>query len=129
MERGLYSFINGTEERPAETATAQVKSAYQLRSDKAYSLIALSVEKTLQIHISTTTDPLETWEILRKQFEFVSITQIARLNRRFYAATMKEDGTYNGTYYAHDITGRAIARHERGDFRPEICNSSVKKPS
>ena len=34
MERGLYNFINGTEERPAETATAQVKSVYQLRSDK-----------------------------------------------------------------------------------------------
>ena len=92
MERGLYGFITGTEEQPAEDATPQVKSAYQLRRDKAYSLIALSVEKNLQIHISTTTDPLEAWEILRKQFEFVSITQIVRLNRRFYAATMKEDG-------------------------------------
>ena len=30
MERGLCRFINGTEERPDETATAQVKSAYQL---------------------------------------------------------------------------------------------------
>ena len=92
MERGLFRFINGTEEQPGQDATAQVKSAYQLRSDKAYSLIALSVEKNLQVHISTTTNPLEAWEILRKQFEFVSITQIVRLNRRFYAATMKEDG-------------------------------------
>ena len=33
---------------------------------------------------------LVTWEILRKQFECVSIAQIVRLNRRFYAATMKE---------------------------------------
>ena len=55
-------------------------------------MIAISVEKNLQIHISTTTDPLEAWEILQKQFEFASITQIVRLNRRFYAATMKEDG-------------------------------------
>ena len=92
IERGLYSFIKGTEAQPAETATEHVKSAYQLRSDKAYSLIALSVEKNLQIHISTTTTPLGAWEILRKQFEFVSITQIVRLNRRFYAATMKADG-------------------------------------
>ena len=74
MERGLFGFINGTEEQPGQDATAQVKSAYQLRSDKAYSLIALSVEKNLQIHISTTTNPLEAWEILRKQFEFASIT-------------------------------------------------------
>ena len=54
-------------------------------------MIAISVEKTLQIHISTTTDPLEAWEILRKQFEFVSITQIVRLNRT-YSATMEENG-------------------------------------
>ena len=64
IERGLYGFINGTEAQPADTATEQVKSAYQLRSDKAYSLIALSVEKNLKIHISTTTNPLEAWKIL-----------------------------------------------------------------
>ena len=46
MERGLHGFITGTEVPPAETATAQVKNAYQLKSDKANSLIALSVEKT-----------------------------------------------------------------------------------
>ncbi len=92
MERGLWGFINGTEQQPAENATAQVKSAYQLKSDKAYSLSVLSVDKNIPVHISTTTDPLGAWDVLRKQFEFVSITQIVRLNRRFYAATMKEDG-------------------------------------
>ena len=36
------------------------------------------------------TDPLAAWKILQKQFEFVSVTQIVRLNRKFYAASMKE---------------------------------------
>ncbi len=90
MERGLWGFIAGTETAPAETATVQVKNAYRLRSDKAYSLIALSVDKAIQVHISTTTDPRVAWETLQKQFEFVSISQIVRLNRKFYAATMKE---------------------------------------
>ena len=36
------------------------------------------------------TDPLAAWKILQKQFEFVSVTQIVRLNRKFYAARMKE---------------------------------------
>ena len=92
MERGLWGFVSGTEEQPGEDATAQVINAYRLKSDKAYSLIALSVNKNIQVHISTTTDPLKAWEILQKPFEFVSITQIVRLTRRFYAATMKEDG-------------------------------------
>ena len=42
------------------------------------------------MHITTTTDPRVAWETLQKQFEFVSIKQIVRLNRKFYAATMKE---------------------------------------
>ena len=58
MERGLWRFIERTEVAPAsETATAAAIKAYRLRSDKAYSLISLSVEKNLQVHISTTTDP------------------------------------------------------------------------
>ena len=84
---GIHS---GTETAPAETATVQVRNAYRLRSDKAYSLIALSVDKSLQVHITSTTDPRIAWETLQKQFEFISITQIVRLNRMFYAATMKE---------------------------------------
>ena len=72
MERGLWVFIYGTQEQPEENATVQVRNAYRLKSNKAYSLIALIVEKQLQAHISTTTDPLQAWEILQKQFEFVS---------------------------------------------------------
>ena len=92
MERGLWGFTQeGQETPPAETATATVKNAFRLRSDKAYSLIALNVEKDLQVHISSVTNPLEAWKILQKQFEFVSVTQIVRINRKFYAASMKED--------------------------------------
>ena len=43
---------------PEESASATVKNAFRLRSDKAYSLIALNVQKDLQIHISSVTDPL-----------------------------------------------------------------------
>ena len=35
MERGLWSFIAGNEEVPAETAAAAVRNSYCLRSDKA----------------------------------------------------------------------------------------------
>ena len=41
----------------------------------------VELEKDLQVHISSVTDPLAAWKILQKQFEFVSVTQIVRLNR------------------------------------------------
>ena len=44
MERGLWGFIQGTESSPAAGAAADIVNAYKLKSDKAYSLIALSIE-------------------------------------------------------------------------------------
>ena len=53
MERGLWGFTQeGQETPPAADASAVAKNAFRLRSDKGYSLIALNVEKDLQVHIS-----------------------------------------------------------------------------
>ena len=77
MERGLWGFTQPGQETPPEAgASISVKNAFRLRSDKAYSLIALNVEKDLQVHISSVSEPLLAWEILQKQFKFVSVTQI-----------------------------------------------------
>ena len=91
MERGLWGFMQeGIEQPPDENAMDAAKRSFQLRSDKAYSLICVNVEKHLQIHISGTTEPLKAWQNLQKQFEFVSVTQIVRLNQTFYAASVQE---------------------------------------
>ena len=96
MKRGLWGLTQeGQEIPPANNAFAAVKNAFRLRSDKAYLLIALNVEKDLSV-----TDPLPAWKILQKQFEFVSVTQIIRLNRQFYAASMKE-GTDSMQHLTH----------------------------
>ena len=117
MERGLWGFIAGTETAAAETATVQVRNAYRLRSDKAYSLIALSVDKSLQVHITSTTDLRIAWETLQKQFEFVSITQIVRLNRKFYAATMKE-----GTDIIDHLTYMTSLAEQLRELKEEISD-------
>ena len=89
MERGLWGFVQGTESEQEPTASASMKKSYRLRLNKAYSLIAFSVKTSLQVHISTT-NPKTAWEILQKHFEFVSITKVVRLNRKFYAASMEK---------------------------------------
>ena len=84
MERGLWGFTQEGQETPPETdASAAVGNSFRLWSDKAYSLIALNIEKDMQIHISSVTASFTGWKILQKQFEFVSVTQIVGLNRRF----------------------------------------------
>ena len=89
MERGLWGIADGSEKKP-ETTDEKVKKAWVLRSDKAYSVIALSVIKDLQVHITSTTDAHKAWTILKDHFEVTSVSQIVRVSRKFYAASMEE---------------------------------------
>ena len=106
MERGLWGFIRtenpiikpeikvlGENANADEVAKSKEKlNEYNLKADKAYSLIALSVESDLQVHVSSKTTAKDAWIALQGHFEFVSVTQIVRLMRRFYAAKMEEKG-------------------------------------
>ena len=106
MEKGLWRYVDATNlivkpevlvESQTVNADAVAKSKeklneYNLKADQAYSQIALYVEPELQIHVSTQGTASEAWENLKKQFQFVSVTQIVRLTRRFYAAKMEENG-------------------------------------
>ena len=67
MEGGLWGFTQqGKETPPEESASATVKNAFRLQSNRAYSLIALNVQKDLQVHISLVTDPLAAWRTSQK---------------------------------------------------------------
>ena len=90
MQKGLWGFVDGTEKVPTKEDTAAIKALYKSKSEKAYSHIALTVDKHVQIHIVGTVSPKDAWDILENQFNFVSVSQIVRITRKFYAATMKE---------------------------------------
>ena len=44
---------------PRKPATTAAKNAFRLPSEKAYSLIALNVEKDVQVHTYSVSNPLE----------------------------------------------------------------------
>ena len=98
MQKGLWNIAQGKETKPdikTEDATKaesiKLMNDWELRSDQAYSIIAINIDKFLQVHVQSTTDPKEAWNFLKKQFEMTSISHIVRLSRRFYASTMRED--------------------------------------
>ena len=49
MERVLWGFISGAEATPGQPDSVDIKKKYCSYSDKAYSIIALGVDKSLQI--------------------------------------------------------------------------------
>ena len=84
MEHGLWGFRQpGEETLSDESALAiSVKMHFAFDQIRPYSLIALNVEKDLQVHISSVTQPLLVWEILWKQFEFVSVSNANCSNKQ-----------------------------------------------
>ena len=98
MERGLWGYAQGTETAPKANETDKKEKEikeYKLKLEKAYSIIALSVCKRLQVHITETDDPKKAWDTLEQLFNFVSVPEIVRVNRSFYAATMAEGSDLN----------------------------------
>ena len=76
MERGLWGYVNGSVEKPeakiesvennvskqdADKSKEKIDE-YNLKADKAYSMIALSVEKDLQIIVQTSSSAKDAWE-------------------------------------------------------------------
>ena len=83
MQQGLWGIANGTEDRPDikeedknKDENVKLIKAWQLRCDKAYSIIALNVEKSLQVCVTGTTDAKEAWKILKDQFEITTVPHV-----------------------------------------------------
>ena len=113
-EKALGSRL-GTSIAPREDDTDAIKRKWKIRSDKAYSLIALSLDAPLQIHLVGTTNAKEAWEIIEKQYSFVSITQLVRLTRKFYTASMQE-----GEDIMEHITRMSRLAQELRDYAREM---------
>ena len=115
INQDLYGFIEDSE---VPTDEKEVK-LYKSRSQKAYSLIALSLSKSLQVHVRNTTNPKTAWDAIKSQFEFVSVQHCVRVNRQFYAATMKEE-----TDLLEHITHMTSMAEELRELKEEV---STKK--
>ena len=87
MERGfvgIHSARTGKHlQKPVHRSAS--KNAFRLWSDKAYSLIALNVEKDLQVqNLFGVGAAVSLGKFCRKQFRVLfSVTQIVRVNRKF----------------------------------------------
>ena len=95
MQSGLWGIVSGAEKAPVASEDDKKEKEivdFRVRSEKAYSQIALNVKKELQVHVANTVDPKNAWDQLKKHFEFVSITHTVRVCRAFYAAKMAENG-------------------------------------
>ena len=64
MQSGLWGIVSGAEKAPVASEDDKKEKEivdFRVRSEKAYSQIALNVKKELQVHVANTVDPKEAW--------------------------------------------------------------------
>ena len=65
---------------------------YQEREELAWGLLCSKIEPPQQACIEQTKTAREAWKILEDTFDAKSVTQLVRLSRKFYAASLPEGG-------------------------------------
>ena len=88
--KDLYDIVEGTAEKPADSAEAAVKTAYQSKVNNAFSTIALSISTDLIYLISDTEDPATAWKKLKNHFERDTLANKLFLKKQYFRSTMQE---------------------------------------
>ena len=88
----LFGHADGSAEPPAETASEQVKKAFELAAKKAWTYICLAVEPEQQIHVRDTHTAKEAWDCLKSQFARESILQKVRLRQQYHSLRFQKGG-------------------------------------
>ena len=88
----LFAHADGSAEPPEETASAQVKKAFETLAKKAWTYICLAVEPEQQIHVRDTQNTKQAWDALKSQFARESILQKVRLRQQYYSCRFQSGG-------------------------------------
>ena len=71
----LFAHVDGSAEPPEETASAQVKKAFETAAKKAWTYTCLAMEPEQQIHVRDMQNTKQAWDALKSQFACKSFAE------------------------------------------------------
>jgi len=109
IAKGLWGVVDLSEVL-ATGASAEQRSAFQRKSQKAFSTIALSVSASKVYLISSCEEPNQAWNTLKKHYERDSLGSKLLLKKQYFRAQM-EEGTSLEQHLKHmkELTDRLSA--------------------
>ena len=122
LSEELFGYVDGSEQKPAETASAEDKAKYKLtcNSVKALSTIVLSINPSQLYLITDCEEPQDAWDKLKRNFERSTLANKLYLKKQYFCSVM-EDGASVESHlrYMKGITdqlaamGSAIAEEDQ----------------
>ena len=84
LKDGVWSNANGTEMDPGETASAEVRTKFNARRDRALAIVVLAIEPTLLYLIGDPQDPAVVWTKLANQIQKKTWANKLELRRKLF---------------------------------------------
>ena len=109
LAKGLWGLVDGSEVL-ADDATTTVQALFRSRLQKAFSTIALAIDSAQLYLITSSEEPKQAWDALRKHFERETLANKLFLKKQYFRSEMKE-GTSVEQHLKHmkDITDKLAA--------------------
>ena len=89
LAKGLWKYVDGSAVL-AEDATAEQQTKYQSESQKAFSVIAMSVSTSQLYLITSCEEPRKAWDALKKHFERETLANKLFLKKQYFRKEMSE---------------------------------------
>ena len=109
LAKGLWDLVDGSEVL-ADDATTTVQAIFRSRLQKAFSTIALAIDSAQLYLITSSEEPKQAWDALRKHFERETLANKLFLKKQYFRSEMK-GGTSVEQHLKHmeDITDKLAA--------------------
>ena len=89
LAKGLWKYVGGSAVL-AEDATAEQQAKYQSESQKAFSVIAMSVSTSQLYLITSCEEPRKAWDALKKHFKRETPANKLFLKKQYFRKEMSE---------------------------------------
>ena len=89
LAKGLWKYVDGSAVL-ADNATAEQRVKHQSESQKAFSVIAMSVSTSQLYLITSCEEPKEAWNALKKHFERETLANKLFLKKQYFRKEMRE---------------------------------------
>ena len=89
LAKGLWKYVDGSAVL-AEGATTEQREKYRSESQKAFSVIAMSVATSLLYLITSCEQPKEAWDALKRHFERETLANKLFLKKQYFRKEMRE---------------------------------------
>lgn len=89
LAKGLWKYVDGSAVL-AESATAEQRAKHQSESQKAFSVIAMSVSTSQLYLITSCEEPKEAWDALKNHFERETLANKLFLKKQYFRKEMSE---------------------------------------